>query len=52
VEVNLFLRDIHDFFANNRPVLSSVHKTVKSHTLNGGCRTVGGWVSAGQGIVP
>ncbi len=24
VEVNLFLRDIHDFFANNRPVLSSV----------------------------
>jgi hypothetical protein len=24
VEVNLFLRDVHDFFANNRPVLSSV----------------------------
>jgi len=24
VEANLFLRDIHDFFANNRPVLSSV----------------------------
>jgi Flp pilus assembly protein TadB len=24
IEVNLFLRDIHDFFANNRPVLSSV----------------------------
>jgi hypothetical protein len=24
VEVNLFLRDIYDFFANNRPVLSSV----------------------------
>jgi Flp pilus assembly protein TadB len=24
VEVNLFLRDIQDFFANNRPVLSSV----------------------------
>lgn len=35
VEANLFLRDIHDFFANNRPVLSSVqglqesvHRTV------------------------
>ena len=25
VEANLFLRDIYDFFANNRPVLSSVH---------------------------
>jgi hypothetical protein len=24
VEANLFLRDIYDFFANNRPVLSSV----------------------------
>jgi hypothetical protein len=24
IEVNLFLRDIYDFFANNRPVLSSV----------------------------
>jgi len=24
VEVNLFLRDVHDFFANNRPILSSV----------------------------
>jgi hypothetical protein len=24
VEAGLFLRDIHDFFANNRPVLSSV----------------------------
>lgn len=24
VEANLFLRDIHDFFANNRPLLSSV----------------------------
>ncbi len=24
VEANLFLRDIHDFFANNRPILSSV----------------------------
>ncbi|MHB8777280.1 MAG: hypothetical protein ACYC6R_05900 [Anaerolineales bacterium] len=24
VEASLFLRDIHDFFANNRPVLSSV----------------------------
>ena len=35
VEANLFLRDIHDFFANNRPILSSVlglqesvHRTV------------------------
>jgi hypothetical protein len=25
VEANLFLRDIYDFFANNRPVLTSVH---------------------------
>lgn len=24
VEANLFLRDIHDFFANNRPLLSSI----------------------------
>lgn len=24
IEVNLFLRDVHDFFANNRPILSSV----------------------------
>jgi hypothetical protein len=24
VEAGLFLRDIHDFFANNRPVLSSI----------------------------
>ncbi len=35
VEANLFLRDIYDFFANNRPVLTSVqglqesvHRTV------------------------
>jgi Flp pilus assembly protein TadB len=39
VEANLFLRDIHDFFANNRPVLSSVqglqesvHRTVVETT--------------------
>ncbi len=39
VEANLFLRDIHDFFANNRPVLSSVqglqesvHRTVVEMT--------------------
>jgi len=24
IEVNLFLRDIYDFFANNRPILSSI----------------------------
>jgi hypothetical protein len=24
VEVNLFLRDVYDFFANNRPILSSI----------------------------
>jgi hypothetical protein len=24
VEVGLFLRDVHDFFANNRPILSSI----------------------------
>jgi uncharacterized membrane protein YqjE len=23
-EVNLFLRDVYDFFANNRPILSSI----------------------------
>jgi len=39
VEANLFLRDIYDFFANNRPVLSSiqslqesVHRTVVEMT--------------------
>lgn len=39
VEANLFLRDIYDFFANNRPVLSSVqglqesvHRTVVEAT--------------------
>jgi hypothetical protein len=39
VEANLFLRDIYDFFANNRPVLSSVqglqesvHRTVVETT--------------------
>jgi hypothetical protein len=39
MEANLFLRDIHDFFANNRPVLSSVqglqesvHRTVVEAT--------------------
>lgn len=39
VEANLFLRDIHDFFANNRPVLTSVqglqesvHRTVVEMT--------------------
>ena len=30
VEANLFLRDIYDFFANNRPVLSSVQGLQKS----------------------
>jgi hypothetical protein len=39
VEANLFLRDIYDFFANNRPVLSSmqglqesVHRSVVEAT--------------------
>jgi hypothetical protein len=30
VEANLFLRDIYDFFANNRPVLSSVQELQES----------------------
>ena len=30
VEANLFLRDIYDFFANNRPVLSSVQSLQES----------------------
>jgi len=30
VEANLFLRDIYDFFANNRPVLSSMQGLQKS----------------------
>ena len=33
-------------------ILDQVHKTVKTHSLNGRCRTVGEGMSAGIRIVP